>query len=325
SKSDYGSIYKIRDDKVTYVDAVGHDLKLLKSLQINKSVFSVHTNEPQILDNLLERDKNMISQEKYEVLKSASKNIEQSLTFSLTVDNERIAGISLDINDKSKKQFMQDDIETLAAFRNLAESFYTFQRYNKLQGDFQRDIILSMIKFLEVHDKYTGGHSEEVANLSIMIAKSLDLSKKEINNAYWAGLIHDIGKLLIPKKILNKKQKLTDSDYSLIQNHPYWAYTALKQTKKLDSIAKYVLYHHERWDGEGYPEGVKREQIPLISRIIAVADAYSAMTSDRAYRDALSKQEAFQELKKGSKKQFDPEIVKILITNIDSLDKTNVK
>ncbi|MGM0445383.1 MAG: HD-GYP domain-containing protein [Bacillota bacterium] len=316
-KSDYGSIYKIKDNKVRYVDAIGHNLEKLKLLSIDKSVYAIHKRKPRIINELLSYDKKKIPEKQYEILREASKDIKQSLTFSLVVDNEILAGISLDLGTDSKEEFSESGVKTLTAFRNIAESFYTFQRYNKLQGEFQRDIILSMIKFLEIHDVYTGGHSEEVAELSKRISMKLGLNKKDVQNSYWAGLVHDIGKLIIPSMVLNKKENFNKKDYELIKNHPVWAYESLTKSKKLHDIADYVLYHHERWDGTGYPNGLKGEEIPLISRIISVADAYSAMTSNRAYRDALIKEKAIKELKDNKGKQFDPKIVEVFIEIIE--------
>jgi len=312
-KSDHGSVYKFTNNKVDYVDAIGHNLEKLKLLSIDKNVYTIHKREPQIINDLLSYEKNKILKDQYNLLKEASQDIKQSLTFSLVVDEEMLAGISLDLDSSSKKEFSESGVKTLTAFRNIAESFYTFQRYNKLQGEFQRDIILSMIKFLEIHDSYTGGHSEEVAEFSKRIALKLGLNKKDIENSYWAGLVHDIGKLIVPSMVLNKKDNFKTKDYELIKNHPVWAYESLSKSKRLSDIAEYVLYHHERWDGTGYPEGLNEKEIPLISRIISVADAYSAMTSNRAYRDALMKNKAIEELKNNKEKQFDPEIVDLFI------------
>lgn len=312
-KSDYGSIYMIKEDKVVFVDSIGHDLIKLKELTLNQDILQIVGEKPQIIDNIISYDKEYLNEEQFKLLKEASKDIKQSLAFSLVVGDQILAGVSLDIAKESDLNFRKESIETLKAFSNLAESFYTFQRYNKLQGEFQRDIILSMIKFLEIHDRYTGGHSEEVALLSQQIARELGLNEDKIKDAYWAGLVHDIGKLLIPKAILNKETKFTQKDYELIKKHPRWAYKLLKESKKLDKIAEYVLYHHERWDGMGYPEGIAGQNIPLISRILTVADSYSAMTSKRAYHKALDQKAAKVELQNNAGEQFDPEIVKVLI------------
>jgi len=316
--SDYGSVYKIKNGKVHFVDAIGHDLQKLKELKIDKEVFKTYAAEPQIVDELLMKNDNKLPKEQFNHLIDASQDIKQSLTFYLVVEKDMVAGISLDIDRKSEVEFCDNGVKTLKAFRNLAESFYTFQRYNKLQGDFQRDIILSMIKFLEIHDKYTGGHSEEVAEYSQEIAEEMDLNESEINDAYWTGLVHDIGKLIVPSVILNKKDDFRKEDYEYIKNHPRWAYKSLSESQRLKDIAEYVLYHHERWDGKGYPEGLEEKEIPLISRIVAVADVYSAMTSDRSYRDALTKEEAVKELKDNKGKQFDPDIVEVFLKIINS-------
>jgi HD-GYP domain-containing protein (c-di-GMP phosphodiesterase class II) len=316
--SDYGSVYRIKNGKVRFIDAIGHDLEKLRRLDIDQEVFATYEPEPQIIDELLMKNKNKLPKEEFQLLVDGSKDIKQSLSFYLEVEDDMIAGISLDIDRNSEAEFCEHGVKTLKAFRNIAESFYTLQRYNKLQGDFQRDIILSMIKFLEIHDKYTGGHSEEVAELSQQIAKALDLDKGQVNDAYWAGLVHDIGKLIVPSVILNKKSDFRKEDYEYIKNHPRWAYKSLSESERLQDIAEYVLYHHERWDGEGYPKGLKGKEIPLISRIVAVADVFSAMTSDRSYRDALSEEKAIQELKENKGKQFDPKIVDVFIKIIEN-------
>src|SRR6056297_1394723 len=270
-KSDYGIIYTIKEDKVVFVDSIGHDLKKMKELNLDdKDILQIIGEKPKIIDNIILYDKKYLNEEQFKLLKEASKDIKQSLAFSLVVDDQILAGVSLDIAKESDLNFRKSSVETLEAFNNLAESFYTFQMYNKLQGEFQRDIILSMIKFLEIHDKYTGGHSEEVAEFSQEIANKMKLSQKEIQYAYWTGLVHDIGKLIIPRVTLNKQEEITEEEYSLIKKHPLWAYESLSQSKRLNEIAEFVLYHHEKWDGSGYPEGLKGEEIPLISRIISV-------------------------------------------------------
>ena len=180
----------------------------------------------------------------------------------------------------------------------MASSFFSFQRYNKLQGQFTKELIGLIIQIQEMYDRYTRGHFENVAYIASNIAQEMGLSKKEIKDTYWVGMVHDIGKLLVPLHILNKKEALTDSEYELIKKNSYWGYKTLSKSDSLNYIAKYVLHHHERWDGKGYPYVLKGDEIPLISQILAVADVWDAMTSKRAYRNPLSKGEALQEIKK---------------------------
>ena len=164
-----------------------------------------------------------------------------------------------------------------------------------------------------MHDQYTKGHSENVAETAADIAENMGLSKDEITDTYWAGMVHDLGKLIIPLKILNKDGSLSENEYDLVKNHPYWGYKALNDSESLKPIGKYVLYHHERWDGKGYPEGLKEDETPIISQILSVADAWDAMTSNRSYRAPLSKEVAFEELKKNKGTQFSPEVVEVFM------------
>lgn len=161
---------------------------------------------------------------------------------------------------------------------------------------------------LEIYDLYTRGHSENVAKIAEKIGQKMGLSQQEINNIYWAGLVHDIGKMLIPLEILNKEGSLTDSEYETIKEHPVMGSNALSSSKSLGRIAKVVRHHHERWDGRGYPDGIKKEEIPIQSQILAVADAWDAMRSKRTYRKPLSYQKALSEIKKNKGEQFAPEV-----------------
>lgn len=129
-------------------------------------------------------------------------------------------------------------------------------------------------------------------------------------------MLHDIGKVAIDENILNKPGKLIDEEWEKIKRHPEIGYRILSSVNDMAEMSEYVLAHHERWDGKGYPKGLKGEEIPLKSRIIAIADAFDAMTSERAYRSALSKEIAVEELIKNAGIQFDPELVKIFVEKV---------
>uniref|UniRef100_A0A7C5Y8K9 HD-GYP domain-containing protein n=1 Tax=Fervidobacterium nodosum TaxID=2424 RepID=A0A7C5Y8K9_9BACT len=178
-------------------------------------------------------------------------------------------------------------------------------------------MILTMIRILEYHDPYTKGHSKNVANLASMLAEKLGLNDEMIKKTYWAALVHDIGKIVVPSSILNKEGKLTIEEFEVIKKHPVYGHDFLSTSSDLRELAKYVLYHHERWDGNGYPSGLAGEEIPVISRIISVVDAWDAMTSDRPYRKGLSFEKAKSELLEHSGMQFDPNIVKRFIEIVD--------
>ncbi|HLV09367.1 MAG TPA: HD-GYP domain-containing protein [Halanaerobiales bacterium] len=172
-------------------------------------------------------------------------------------------------------------------------------------------LIHSFMKILQLYDNYTGDHSKNVAELAKKIAVYMGLEQDLVNKVYLAGLVHDIGKVIIPRSILNKTGHLTACEFEKIKEHPGWGYEILKESKQLSSVAEIVLYHHERWDGEGYPEGLSGNSIPLFSRIIAVADAWDAMTSARPYRRPLSFDEAVSELLNNKGEQFAPEVIEV--------------
>lgn len=173
------------------------------------------------------------------------------------------------------------------------------------------EVIDCLITALEAKDPYTGGHSSKVADLSYDLAWALGLRGRELEDLHMAAHLHDIGKISVPEEVLNKKGKLLPHEWAQIQGHPSVGFQILSKSKGLRKIAKIVLSHHERWDGKGYPEGLKEERIPLGARIIAVADSIDAMTRDRPYRKALSWEECRREIIENKGVQFDPVVVEI--------------
>ena len=170
-----------------------------------------------------------------------------------------------------------------------------------------------LIKLIEMKDPYTKGHSEEVAKWSGIIAQNLNLNKDEQKEIKLAARLHDIGKIGIPEGILNAPRKLNKEEYAEIKKHPNLGADLFSNIDKFKKVSQVIKYHHEWYNGKGYPDGLIGEKIPLGSRIINVADAYQAMTSDRPYREALSEREAIAELKRCAGSQFDPEIVMVFI------------
>jgi diguanylate cyclase (GGDEF)-like protein len=163
-------------------------------------------------------------------------------------------------------------------------------------------------------------HSQRVGALSQKLGEMLGLSARELSELKAMGTLHDIGKVAIDEKILNKPGKLSREEYEEIKRHPEIGYRILSSVNELGEIAEYVLAHHESWDGSGYPRGLTGAKIPFLSRVIAIADAYDAMTSNRTYRDAVSREAALGELERCSGKQFDPEIVRVFVSKIDYIE-----
>lgn len=179
------------------------------------------------------------------------------------------------------------------------------------------NIMQILAKTIDAKDKYTRGHSVRVANYSREIARRMGKSEKEQEKIYRAALLHDVGKIRIPDYIINKPGKLTDEEYAYIKLHPVSGYHILKSFSKDQLIATGAKFHHERFDGKGYPNGLVGENTPEHARIIGVADAYDAMASNRSYRKALPQDVIRGELVAGKGTQFDPRIVEIMLAMVD--------
>lgn len=179
--------------------------------------------------------------------------------------------------------------------------------------------ISSLIKSLEAKDRYTKGHSEEVAYYSFMIGKQLGLKDEEVERLKISAFLHDLGKLGIKDEILTKPGKLDENEFEIIKKHPLITVEILEPLNLKREEKEACLYHHERIDGSGYPFGISGESIPTYAKIIAVADAYSAMTSERPYRRKMSKEEAIEELRRCAGKQFDRDIVELFIEIINKI------
>lgn len=217
-------------------------------------------------------------------------------------------------------------LNAITSFTNTKSKFYQEiqekeHQNQKLQLNFMKNIIISLSSLLEIHDMYTKNHSENVAKVARKIAKAMGLPEEEVAKIYYAGLVHDIGKTVIPSEIINKIEKLTDEEFAIIKKHSSYGYEALIKTEELKDIADVVLQHHERYDGKGYPLHHKGDEIPLGARILCVADAYDAMVNDRPYHGALTKNEAINELLRCAGTQFDREIVEIFISLVLVLEK----
>lgn len=195
-----------------------------------------------------------------------------------------------------------------------------FRALQRRQKQYQEIIDQSLKTFagtIDAKDKYTNGHSLRVAKYSQELARRMNMSKSEQERIYYIAMLHDIGKIGVPDSILNKPGKLTDEERRIIQQHPATGAEILKNYTAIVGVADGAKYHHERYDGKGYCEGLAGEDIPLIARIIGVADTYDAMSSKRCYRDSLSSEVILEELKRVAGTQLDPEIVPYMIEMIE--------
>lgn len=182
------------------------------------------------------------------------------------------------------------------------------------------NILNSLLKTLSEKSRETSRHSKRMAVLARKIAEEINLTESDINKLILTAKLHDIGKTVISDKILNKKGELTEEEWKEIEEHPAVGHRILNATEEFSHISEEVLNHHERWDGKGYPQGLKGEEIPLLARIIAIVDAYDTMTRDQVYKKAVSKKEALKEIEKNAGTQFDPELSSIFINLMENED-----
>jgi diguanylate cyclase (GGDEF)-like protein/putative nucleotidyltransferase with HDIG domain len=203
---------------------------------------------------------------------------------------------------KNRVHVYRPEVVELAELRRLAHGPDRAARFRAAA---------SLAKAVDARDTYTGSHSTRVAELAAWIAARLGLDAEHVQLARLAGSLHDLGKLAIPEEILRKPGPLTPPERLVLERHPQIGFRML-ESLGVEPVAEWVLHHHERWDGMGYPEGLAGDEIPLGARIVFVADAYDAMTSDRAYRGRLTPPEAVAELERCAGTQFDPEIVAVV-------------
>jgi HD-GYP domain-containing protein (c-di-GMP phosphodiesterase class II) len=320
-EAEYGSVVIVDGDEWQYVHTVGHNLGLLQRLDLKKRYFL----NPRDSEDTMYFDSNVFVLDGIEVHNSgmpedifreyyqATLRTNQTAIMEIDIGDDIAGTISIDTSKKSNATFSNESLKMFGALGNIAATFLAFQRLGKMHEEFQKEVILSIIRMMEIHDAYTRGHSEMVADLSKKIAIKMGYDKERVKETYWSGLVHDIGKILVPEAILNKPSRLSNNEFDIIKKHPGWGHEVLAQSRYLSLISVNVKYHHERFDGNGYPEGVSGEDIPEVSRILAVADTWDAMTRNRSYRKALDYQTAVNELIKNKGKQFDGNVVDAFI------------
>ena len=243
----------------------------------------------------------------------------------LTADDKsetEAIGLSLGAVDFIKKPFVPEvlklrvrhmiDLDQLQ--RNLAQEVEKKTKENQILF---LHIVSSLAAAIDAKDKYTNGHSSRVAEYSREMARRFGYSEEKMREIYMMGLLHDVGKIGVPDAVINKPGKLTDEEFALIKKHPSLGARILGNIEEKPRLANGARWHHERYDGKGYPDGLKATDIPEEARIIAVADSYDAMTSCRSYRKVMPQEVVRGEIEKGIGTQFDPTFAKIMLTMMD--------
>ncbi|MGC3969374.1 MAG: HD domain-containing protein [Pirellulales bacterium] len=224
-------------------------------------------------------------------------------------EGERLFGWLAAINHRDGREFGSSEANLLASVGTILGIHSGNIDLYKQQADLFGGVVRAMSSAIDAKDPYTRGHSDRVARVAVRIAEELGCDDTTVRTLYLGGLLHDVGKIGINDDVLRKPGKLTDGEYEHIKTHVEIGYRILRGLKKMGHLLPIVLHHHESWDGKGYPFGLAGTNIPFLARIVAVADAYDAMASDRPYRKGMEDEKLDAIFRSGSGKQWDPDIV----------------
>jgi HD-GYP domain-containing protein (c-di-GMP phosphodiesterase class II) len=234
--------------------------------------------------------------------------VQQLIVVSLC-EGSRCFGYLVAVNHSRGRELGTVEANLLASVASILGIHCGNSDLYRRRAELLTGIVRALTSAIDAKDPYTCGHSDRVARVAERIAKHLDLDQRSLNTIYLSGLLHDIGKIGINDDVLRKPGPLTPAEFEHIKMHPELGYKILVDLNELDEVLPVVLHHHENWDGKGYPRGLSGEQTPLLARIVAVADAFDAMGSDRPYREGMPDDKVDAILRAGAGKQWDAKVV----------------
>lgn len=252
-------------------------------------------------------------------LSSVDRDLERFLREEFGYSGTQLAYVLRDLKILLKREKLKTrELETayqqmLRYAEDLRKSYLHERRQREQLIQSQRATAITLAKAIEKRDRYTGGHTDRVTEYAKLTAKQLDWPEERLAVLELAGHLHDVGKIGVPDAVLNKPGKLTVEEFEMMKAHPEIGEQIIRGIDFLEALVPYVLYHHERYDGKGYPKGLSGEAIPIEGRLLAVSDTFDAMTSSRPYRKQLDPDRAIEEIERCSGTQFDPKIVGIFL------------
>jgi len=311
--SEAGTLWLLMEDnRLVPVEVQGVKKELMQNLSLKNGeglAGKVVTNgKPVMVDNV--KSEPCWAYHFDEVTGFTTKSI---LCIPLKVENKTIGCLEL-VNKPDNGNFTPNDMEMIMYFAgHMAVTLENSRLYSE-NKQLLESIAYVLISALDAREPFARKHSENVTNISLRIGNKLGLSTEDLKVLEWTALLHDVGKIGINDSVLLQPGSLSNEEWEIIKKHPDIGFKILKKVKPAhfaDKISEGVLYHHERYDGKGYPTGLKQDQIPIFSRIVSIADAFDAITSDRPYRKKASMKKALEEIEKCSGYQFDPAITQV--------------
>lgn len=307
-------LFRDNDQELYFEAASGPVGKVLKQVKLN-SQYGIagqvaRTGKPLIVNDT-SRSENFHSM----IDKTTGFNT-QALICAPLVINNRIMGVIEVLNKRDGTLFDERDLEIVVSIAGTAAiAIDSIRQHQNMQNAF-KTTLRTIMSAIDEKDPSIRGHSQRVTEYALLAAGYFSFTPDERETLEYASLLHDIGKIAIDSRVLNKNDALTPPEWEIVRQHSAIGANLLKQIPFLEKASESVLYHHERYDGEGYPEGLKGEEIPLGARLIAVANAYDAMTTDRSYRSAMTIERTIKELNTHSGSQFCPLAVKALMSGL---------
>ncbi len=268
---------------------------------------------PEPLELLLKKKKQRIEQDDFDQFIAAMQEFKRSICMSLKSKKDDLGVLCL--TPEPGQSFTEEEMELISMLSVKAAIAIDNARLHELNIQLLVDSIRALAKIINARDPLTKNHSERVAQMAGRLARHIGVRGRPLSNIILAADLHDIGRVVIPDEILKKPGRLTKQEYEIVKQHPAAGYDLLQGVRAFKDVLPGIRHHHERFDGEGYPDGLKGEDIPLVARIIAVADVFEALTSDRSHRGPQSPEQAASVLREVAGSQLDPALVKAFLNS----------